>query len=98
MRHYDTFGGDEYFISYETEDESKIFGFLRLRLRHSDSMKEQPSDNHDEECAEEKSLRLDVDFPELVGCGLIRELHVYGLLVGSHEQKSESDARYTEGL
>lgn len=32
VRQYRTRGGTEFFLSYETVDESKIFGFLRLRL------------------------------------------------------------------
>eukprot|EP00921_Rhytidocystis_pertsovi_P001612 GHVQ01002724.1.p1 GENE.GHVQ01002724.1~~GHVQ01002724.1.p1 ORF type:complete len:760 (+),score=58.09 GHVQ01002724.1:116-2281(+) len=32
IRRYDSTGGQEYFLSFETEDESTIFGFLRLRL------------------------------------------------------------------
>ncbi|CDR93908.1 histone acetyltransferase, ELP3 family protein, putative [Babesia bigemina] len=33
VREYRATGGTEYFLSYESQDESKIFGFLRLRLR-----------------------------------------------------------------
>ncbi|GBE60911.1 elongator complex ELP3 [Babesia ovata] len=33
IREYRATGGTEYFLSYESQDESKIFGFLRLRLR-----------------------------------------------------------------
>ncbi|KAK1443898.1 histone acetyltransferase-related protein [Babesia gibsoni] len=35
VRQYETTGGTEFFLSYETQDESKIFGFLRLRLSNS---------------------------------------------------------------
>jgi histone acetyltransferase (RNA polymerase elongator complex component) len=31
VRLYDSSGGDEYFISYESEDFTVIYGFLRLR-------------------------------------------------------------------
>lgn len=58
MRVYHASEGIECFLSYETEDEKILFGFLRLRF---------PSDK------EENSI-----FPELEGCSLIRELHVYG--------------------
>ncbi|ETO29987.1 elongator complex protein 3, partial [Reticulomyxa filosa] len=34
IRKYESSGGDEYFLSFETEDESTIFGFVRLRLVH----------------------------------------------------------------
>lgn len=33
VRQYETTGGTEFFLSYESEDESKIYGFLRLRIR-----------------------------------------------------------------
>lgn len=65
IRQYTSSGGDEYFISYESEDYKTLYGFLRLRLTH-----DQP-------------LHI---FPELEGCAMIRELHVYGQLqpVGAH--------------
>lgn len=37
VREYRATGGTEYFLSYESQDESKIFGFLRLRLRDDTS-------------------------------------------------------------
>lgn len=33
IRHYETNGGSEFFLSFETPDRKTIFGFLRLRLR-----------------------------------------------------------------
>uniref|UniRef100_A0A6C0EEU4 tRNA carboxymethyluridine synthase n=1 Tax=viral metagenome TaxID=1070528 RepID=A0A6C0EEU4_9ZZZZ len=63
-RIFDGSGGKEYFLSFETEDEKYIFGFLRLRLSPDAGY---TSEKH-----------TDVAFPELVGCAMIRELHVYG--------------------
>jgi len=42
IRQYDTLGGEEYFLSYESKDERTIFGFLRLRIRTSSSDKRVP--------------------------------------------------------
>jgi ELP3 family radical SAM enzyme/protein acetyltransferase len=35
IRHYEGSDGDEYFISYETIDEKKLIGYIRLRLNRS---------------------------------------------------------------
>ncbi|OQS06868.1 elongator complex protein [Thraustotheca clavata] len=59
-RKYEANEGTEYFLSFETADESTICGFCRLRLS--------------------PTAGADV-FPELQGCALVRELHVYGQLV-----------------
>lgn len=72
VREYDASDGKEYFISYESQDNKLLYGFIRLRLTTN-----QP-------------VHI---FPELEGCALIRELHVYGKLqpVGtkcSHVQHS----------
>jgi len=60
---YEASGGMEYFISFETPDESVLFGFLRLRLCNN---------------AGKNNSGNNVIFPELVNSALIRELHVYG--------------------
>ena len=70
VREYESSGGKEHFISFESKDESMIFGFCRLRLTpNSGSV-----------------------IPELEGCAMIRELHVYGKMnaVGTGVQKSSS--------
>lgn len=62
-RIYESSGGTEYYISFETADKKILFGFLRLRLCDRAGM---PNTG-------------DVPvFPELIGSALIRELHVYG--------------------
>jgi len=42
IREYETLGGEEYFLSFESKDERTIFGFLRLRIRTSSSDKRIP--------------------------------------------------------
>lgn len=60
IREYDSSDGQEFFISFESEDINHLYGFVRLRITT---------------CAASNSI-----FPELDGCALIRELHVYGML------------------
>ncbi|ORM41871.1 Uncharacterized protein BXIN_0645 [Babesia sp. Xinjiang] len=76
VRQYRSHAGDEYFLSYETEDESKIFGFLRLRLRDNSGYNPKVS-----------------LFRCLEGCALIRELHVYGVVV-VHGKSSQECTPY----
>jgi ELP3 family radical SAM enzyme/protein acetyltransferase len=59
IRQYNASEATEYFISFESEDNKVLYGFIRLRLTTN-----QP-------------IHI---FPELEGCALIRELHVYGKL------------------
>ncbi|GIX63594.1 histone acethyltransferase-like protein [Babesia caballi] len=73
VRQYPSTGGDEYFLSYESQDESKIYGFLRLRLRNHAGYNPAVS-----------------QFRCLEGCALVRELHVYGVVVA--HGKSVKDA------
>jgi ELP3 family radical SAM enzyme/protein acetyltransferase len=65
-RIYESSGGTEYYISFETADKKILFGFLRLRLCDRAGM----PNTGDEPV-----------FPELIGSALIRELHVYGQTV-----------------
>jgi hypothetical protein len=65
IKEYDASGGKEFFISFETEDRSTLFGFLRLRLS------EMAGKAH-------VGKRIQVVFPELIDTAMIRELHVYG--------------------
>ena len=76
VRKYDSSGGDEYFITFETEDEKVLFGFLRLRL----------SKNSGYKLYEDEYI-----FPELKDCALIRELHVYGQVKKVNEKKTDKD-------
>jgi ELP3 family radical SAM enzyme/protein acetyltransferase len=59
VREYDASQGKEMFISAESKDQKKLYGFLRLRF---------------------PQCQYNSTFPELDGCSLIRELHVYGQL------------------
>eukprot|EP01055_Gregarina_sp_Pseudo9_P005397 Gregarina_sp_Pseudo_9__5396@NODE_65_length_4632_cov_53_918354_g60_i0_p1_GENE_NODE_65_length_4632_cov_53_918354_g60_i0NODE_65_length_4632_cov_53_918354_g60_i0_p1_ORF_typecomplete_len796_score302_05Radical_SAM/PF04055_21/3_2e22Radical_SAM/PF04055_21/8_9e03Radical_SAM_C/PF16199_5/4_3e22Acetyltransf_1/PF00583_25/1_3e04Acetyltransf_1/PF00583_25/5_2e08Acetyltransf_10/PF13673_7/9_9e03Acetyltransf_10/PF13673_7/0_00023RXLR/PF16810_5/0_3Acetyltransf_7/PF13508_7/0_37Alpha_GJ/PF03229_13/3_5e03Alpha_GJ/PF032 len=80
IRSYRTFGGDEYFLSFETRDEKTLFGFLRLRL----------PDRTDDD----KQFQSPFQSLKTGRCALIRELHVYGMLVATTEQKGDQDTRY----
>jgi len=62
---YEASGGDEYFITFETPDRETLFGFLRLRLSQMAGK------------YKVGGTEL-IIFEELVGCAMIRELHVYG--------------------
>jgi len=68
VRTYVASGGTEYFISYESTNNSKndsmLYGFCRLRIGGEGYV-----------------------FDELAGCGLIRELHVYGKVIGRVQHK-----------
>uniref|UniRef100_A0A0G4F1H4 tRNA carboxymethyluridine synthase n=1 Tax=Chromera velia CCMP2878 TaxID=1169474 RepID=A0A0G4F1H4_9ALVE len=66
-RIYLTLGGIEYFLSFENPQTDKLFSFLRLRLRDAETMER-------ERAGEIKHPSI----PELSGCALIRDLHVYG--------------------
>ena len=59
VRKYEASGGTEYFLSFESNDNMVLYGFLRLRLCYD-------------------WTEMEETFPELVGCAMIRELHVYG--------------------
>jgi len=75
VREYDASDGKEYFISFETEDEKILFGFLRLRISNNSGYR----------------MFDDYVFPELQDCSLIRELHVYGQVKKVNEKKNEND-------
>lgn len=100
IRQYASFGGTDYFLSFESNDEQHLFAFLRLRIRSPPGSAAQPglrkgrtstSAEHNDE--DDGLYDLSRTFPELEGCGLVRELHVYGLLVGSKERKQNDDTR-----
>ncbi|EDO08558.1 histone acetyltransferase ELP3 family protein [Babesia bovis T2Bo] len=81
VRQYRASGGDEFFLSYESADERRIFGFLRLRLR-DDSV-------HNPDISQ---------FQCLEGCALIRELHVYGVVVAHGKNPAESTPYQHRGI
>lgn len=74
IREYRANGGDEFFISFEPPDRSKICGFVRLRLSQSPGAG---------------------IFPELEGCALVRELHVYGQLQVAGEKNKQRKQQQT---
>jgi histone acetyltransferase (RNA polymerase elongator complex component) len=61
---FESSGGTEYFLSFESDDKDKpiLYSFLRLRLSNNSG----------------KTQTGKIIFPELVDCALIRELHTYG--------------------
>ena len=71
VRKYNTLNGYEYFISFESLNEKKIYGFCRLRINYS-----------------QKNM-LDA----IKNCALIRELHVYGIMV-SHNSKDKTKTQH----
>ena len=75
QRIYDGSDGKEHFLSFETPDERNIFGFLRLRLSEDAG----------------KGNSGTIEFPELVGCAMIRELHIYGQTVAVSSSSEKGD-------
>lgn len=64
--------GKEYFLSWETDEPNSIlYSFLRLRLSENSG----------------KTQTGKIIFPELVNCALIRELHTYGKVQPTKENK-----------
>jgi ELP3 family radical SAM enzyme/protein acetyltransferase len=80
---FDSSKGVEYFLSFETPDESILFGFLRLRLSKNSGKMIIINDN---EIALSKTI-----FPELENVALIRELHVYGQTTSVRRNGDEND-------
>ncbi|MCB9798966.1 tRNA uridine(34) 5-carboxymethylaminomethyl modification radical SAM/GNAT enzyme Elp3 [Candidatus Nomurabacteria bacterium] len=81
---YDTLGGAEYFITYEDPDRKAVYGFLRLRIPDSHA----PTNT--------QTKKLYGLMPEIENCAFIRELHVYGKLVGIG--KKEKKASQHKGI
>ncbi len=67
---YETIGGTEYFISMEDKNRIAVYGFLRLRIPHSDGIPDSSP-----------VVALKKILPELQGAAFIRELHVYGQMI-----------------
>jgi histone acetyltransferase (RNA polymerase elongator complex component) len=76
---YKSSDGEEYFLSFENKERTTIYGFLRLRLSNEVGL----GMNDD-----------DIVFDELIDCALIRELHVYGDVVGAHKDTTESSSQH----
>ncbi len=77
---YEASGGREIFLEFVTA-EDRIAGFLRLRLPASAS----PSTP----CASEdpRTRRTALSLPELANAAIVREVHVYGAVVGLGERE-----------
>ncbi|KAL7069471.1 radical SAM domain-containing protein [Cryptosporidium serpentis] len=102
IRQYSGFGGREFFISVETRDELDLYGFIRLRLRLTDNQvaKEENKNFVTGEPKAEQYLNYSINeyiqdskdifkkFPILKNCGLIRELHIYGLVLTHNNNNS----------
>lgn len=88
-RIYPSSGGQEYFLSFESNDRKIIFGFLRLRLSDSAGRIYSRSTGQNGN----RKLR----FPELDGCALVRELHVYGQLVTVGDSNKKATQHYGFG-
>lgn len=78
--------GKEIFLSFESQDKSLIFGFLRLRIITDpqrrelyDSLKLRPPN---------KDLIYDNHLNDTYKCAIIRELHIYGPVVEIHNKLS----------
>jgi ELP3 family radical SAM enzyme/protein acetyltransferase len=88
-RIYNSNGGTEYFISYESKDKKIIYGFIRLRLTKNSGNIYRRSTS--------KNNTTYLCFPELQNCALIRELHVYGQVVSVGQQKKDATQHYGFG-
>jgi len=73
VRKYKASHGIEYFISYESYDKVALFGFCRLRI---------PKNNHQNNDTDDNIIAYKSTLKDM---GLIRELHVYGSLVGVNQ-------------
>jgi elongator complex protein 3 len=78
---YFSSGGKEMFLSFETKDNSIIFGFLRLRLM--------PNPQRKELTGVEENGGLDEG---KISSGIVRELHVYGTLARIGEKTTEDNS------
>lgn len=81
---YDTIGGKEYFLTFEDTKRIAVFGFLRLRIPDRANK------------VDTVQKQFDSYMPELKDCAFVRELHVYGTLVGIG--KRNIDATQHKGL
>jgi elongator complex protein 3 len=101
---YTASGGEEVFLSYETEDRRALYSLLRLRFPNASSfsvipaeagiqtgMKLDPSVKHEDG-------RLYKFLPELKNCALIREVHTYGQEMEIGEKGTSQHAGYGKKL
>ena len=75
----------EIFLSFDSPDNSIIFGFLRLRI------------THDPQRFELKNLTKETSSETKTPCGVIRELHVYGPMakIGTNSVKANNLSKNT---
>jgi len=75
----------EIFLSFESPDNSILFGFLRLRI------------THDPQRFELKNLTKENSSETKIPCGVIRELHVYGPMakIGTNSVKANNLSKNT---
>ena len=90
-------GGREWFISFEVPDQSLLLGFLRLRFNaHAHAHAHTEADAHARAQARvqpQTQAQGQAVFPELRGAALIRELHVYGVMVPTYHGDSAEGPR-----
>jgi ELP3 family radical SAM enzyme/protein acetyltransferase len=65
VRSYEASNGTDYFLSFETDNNEALYGFLRLRIPNKKT-----SEEHNKQVIFSNTLHQD--------CALIRELHIYG--------------------
>ena len=105
VRRYQGSGSPEEFYSFETDDgKETILGFLRLRLPArgkpyavrpaATSIHSRSQPDGGTTAAATDAMPAVPPFPELVGCALIRELHVYGQLVSTSATKRSKHAQH----
>ncbi|MCD4704774.1 GNAT family N-acetyltransferase, partial [bacterium] len=80
---YEASDGLEYFISYESKEQNKLYAFLRLRFN-----------NNSLGCSTTGEAK-DNFIPELKNCSIVREIHAYGKLIPHHQKtKSKTGAQH----
>jgi len=79
VREYESSYGIEYFIGMENSELDILYGFCRLRLSENAGRVRAVKKNKLGGKHIVESMTK-VAFPELLGCALIRELHVYGTM------------------
>jgi elongator complex protein 3 len=81
IKKYQTSGGMEYFISYESKDKKILYGFCRLRLPNIVETQNFASSHNRPPIIETQNLA------SLPNPAIIRELHIYGELVPVGQNK-----------
>jgi len=98
VREYQSSGGTEYFISFESPDRQYLYGFCRLRLSpHGGYSRDKPcpKDRKGElRHVEEKTVLAQ---PVLKNTALIRELHVYGKVTPVKSTRQDGTQHYGFG-